>query len=150
MEQADVLRQGKKVNAAIWFIRAVTLVSGGFAIGYGVLTFLFGKELWGNGAAMTYDAALTVPYAPQSWGLVAMTLGVLIIFSELKEARRAKTVFMGLQGVWCFIFASYFLIDCLSSGHPFGAPGVLVYSFVGTIFLLCAMLAWAWRDKSED
>ena len=127
------------------FLRGFTIHLGIIAIGYATLTFVFGDDLWGNGRAPTYDAALSVPWAPQSWGLFAATCGVLIIVMEFRDKNKHLSLLLVTQGIWCFIFSAFFLIDSVEKQTPFGLPGTWIYFSVGVFYMGRARLAWVWR-----
>lgn len=131
-----------RTKAGISFVHGFTVNMAIIPIGYGILTFVFGAEMW-SGA--TYGSAMSVPYAPQSWGTVALALGILIVISERKRLYGLMSVACFLSATWCLIFAFFFLFDCIRHGMSFGAPGVLVYSTIGVAFLSLSRLAWKWR-----
>ncbi|NIL77589.1 hypothetical protein [Rhodococcus sp. B10] len=118
----------------LFFARTATLVLGAIAIGYGALTLVFGEALW-DGPSHVYGTALSVPYAPQSWGLVAMAAGICVISGQLLDRHRLIIVGATVMVLWFLFFGGSFLFDVVESQSPFGAPGALVY------LSLCLLMA---------
>lgn len=127
------------------FLRWFTVHLGLISIGYGLLTFVFGAGLWGTGSLPSYQSALSVPMAPQSWGTFALTCGILMLIGEFTSKKNLLASSSFLQGIWCFTFASFFLFDSIKSQTSVGASGVWVYIAFGVIYLGRARLAWVWR-----
>ncbi|OZD74904.1 hypothetical protein CH273_25810 [Rhodococcus sp. 05-339-2] len=123
------------VSDLLFFARSVTVVLGALAIGYGTLTFTFGAALW-SGPSHVYGTALTVPYAPQSWGVVAIVAGVLVVTGQLASRHRVVVAGAAVMILWFLFFAISFLFDVVNSGNPFGAPGVLVYTLLCVLMVL--------------
>lgn len=133
----------RQIAEAEAFIRGVTTLLGVFPIGYALLTFCFGDPLWAG--APTYDTANSVPYAPESWGVVAICAGCLILLGEYM--RRHVLIVAGalVQSVWCLFFAVGFGVDSVNHHVPFGLPGTWVYFTIAALMVVRARLAWAWR-----
>lgn len=127
------------------FLRWFTIHLGLISVGYGLLTFAFGEGLWGTGSLPTYQSALSVPMAPQSWGTFAMTCGALMVIGEFANKAGLLASASFLQGIWCLTFASFFLFDSIQHETSAGISGVWVYAAFGVIYLGRARLAWVWR-----
>lgn len=134
----------EKVEEADDFIRGTTTVLALLPMGYGILSFLFGEALWGNGNSTAYQAALSAPLAPESWGAFALLCGAIILWAEFAEKFRAKAVACFAQGVWCLTFASFFFFDCISRNTVFGSTAVLIWTAFASIYLWRSRLAWKW------
>lgn len=134
----------ERVEEAADFIRHVTVVLGLLSIGYGTLTFIFGDFLWAHGDMGTYRAALSVPLAPQSWGTMAVAMGLIILWAEFAEKYTAKSISLGLQGLWCLVFASFFFYDCVDQKSAFGVPAILLWGAFGVLYIGRSRLAWKW------
>lgn len=119
----------------LFFSRAVTFVLGAIALGYGVLTFAFGAALW-HGPSPVYGTALSVPYAPQSWGAVAAVAGICVIAGQWTGVHRVILLGTAVMIVWFLFFAGSFALDIAESGTPFGSPGVLIYSALCLLMVL--------------
>ena len=128
---------------AFAYVRGSTQAFIIFPIGYGILTLVFGDELWGAGRL--YDAAMVIPFAPESWGVLALVFGILMAIGEFSERKMFLSVGCAMMGIWCYTFAALFLIDCLRYETPFGAPEALLYSVIGTHYWGRSRLALKWR-----
>lgn len=133
-----------RVDEAADFIRHVTVVLGLLSVGYGALTFIFGDFLWASGEKGAYQAALSVPLAPQSWGTVAVAMGIIILWAEFAEKYKVKAIALLLQGFWCFVFASFFFYDCVDQKSAFAAPAILLWGAFGVVYIGRCRLAWKW------
>lgn len=136
-------RARRQIAEAEAFIRGVTTLLGVFPIGYAILTFCFGDPLWAG--APTYDTANSVPHAPESWGVVAVCAGVLILVGEYTRHHRLIVAGAGVQSVWCLFFSVAFLTDSLDKHISFGLPGTWVYFIFAALLVARARLAWVWR-----
>lgn len=127
------------VSDLLFFARAVTFVIGAIAIGYGTLTFTFGEALW-HGPSAVYGTAQSVPYAPQSWGLVAILAGLCVVIGQWTGVHRVIIAGAAVMAAWFLFFAGAFLTDVVQSQLPFGAPGVLIYGALCLLMVLRAVV----------
>lgn len=96
------------VEALLASVRTAGILYGVFAVGYGLLTVVFGDALWGSGA---YGLAQKIPAAPQSWGVVFAAFGIGILVGMRVRRANLTAASCWLAGVWCFVFAIFFLAD---------------------------------------
>ncbi|AKJ72578.1 hypothetical protein PP301_gp040 [Gordonia phage GMA2] len=126
--------------------RGQTLVLGGFGIAYGILTFTFGKRLWWDPSVhvrSVYENALTVPGAPQTWGVISLSLGLAMLVG-LKIGSH-KVVAVGSWGLalWSFVFCFTFVIDSLDhEWTPVGLPAALILGVFWLLYVLKALNEW--------
>lgn len=113
-----------KLKALLDYAKGNGIVHGLFAICYGLLTIIFGDELW-NGPV--YQNANKLPWAPQSWGLVALLCGVIILYGAYRDRERLVRWGCFFMAVWCFVFASLFLKDFIEYKAALSLPGVISY-----------------------
>lgn len=135
-----------RIEAGDAFIRRVTAAFAAMAIGYGILTFIFGPRLWGPPAAPggLYSTAMTVPGAPQTWGAVAIVAGVLILVGQYR--RRYLMLQWGCRvwSTWLFFFAITFTIDAFN-GVATANPPAWVYFCLAVVMVIRGELAREWR-----
>lgn len=124
-----------RVSDLLFFSRAVTFVLGAIAIGYGTLTFTFGASLW-HGPSPVYGTALSVPYAPQSWGVVAIAAGLCVVVGQWIGQHRIIITGAVSMTLWFLFFAVSFFRDVIKSDLPFGAPGILIYGALCVLMVL--------------
>lgn len=132
-----------RFNEVYNFIRYGTLTLSLLPMGYGTLTLIFGDNLWGS--TRLYDAAMVVPFAPESWGIYALVCGAFIAAGVLSNCQKMIKRACWAQSFWCLIFAFLFLLDCVRHETPFGAPGALIHFVFGVIFAGRGRLASKWR-----
>ncbi|OZF25188.1 hypothetical protein CH296_28010 [Rhodococcus sp. 14-2496-1d] len=125
----------RSVSDLIFFARSVTVVLGLLAVGYGALTFTFGAALW-DGPSHVYGTALTVPFAPQSWGVVAVVAGALVVVGQLGDRHHVVVLGAAVMVLWFLFFAVSFVFDVVESGVPLGSPGILVYTSLCVLMVL--------------
>jgi len=125
----------RAVTDTLFFAQSATLLLGTVSIGYGILTLTFGSALW-DGPGTVYDTAQSVPGAPQSWGLVAIAAGALVLAGQLFHRHTLIATGALSMGLWFLFFAVSFAFDIADARAPFGAPGVLVYAHLCVLMLL--------------
>lgn len=123
------------VTDTFFFAQSVTLLLGSVSIGYGILTFAFGPALW-DGPGTVYNTAQSVPGAPQSWGLVAIVAGALVVVGQMLNRHKLIATGALLMGLWFLFFAVSFAFDIAGARSPFGSPGVVVYAHLCVLMLL--------------
>ncbi|QAY05758.1 membrane protein [Gordonia phage Vasanti] len=120
------------VEALLASVRTAGILYGVFAVGYGLLTVIFGDALWGSGA---YGLAQKIPAAPQSWGLVFAVFGIGILAGIRTRRPELIAASCWLSGVWCYVFAILFLADSFRRGEAFGITGFWLYTIFGTLVI---------------
>lgn len=126
------------IRALLDYANGNGYLHGFFAVAYGIITFVFGDELWRGPA---YYTANLVYWAPQSWGLVAMILGVFILFSSYKGKERLLRWACFFMGMWCFVFGLLFIIDLLETRSAFGVPPIITYYHAGFLMINRSVLS---------
>lgn len=126
-----------KLKALLDYARGNAIVHSLFAITYGMATVVWSDALWLGGV---YDTAKEIPFAPESWGFIAMLSGSMILYGA-----RNGQVFVkwgcGILSAWCFIFAIFFAIDCIANKTPLGIPGVISYLYIALLVVHRGVLA---------
>lgn len=112
------------LKALLDYARGNGLLHGIFAIIYGTLTFIYGDDLWEGPA---YYNASKIPYAPQSWGAVAMLAGIIIILGSVKGKEKLVKWGCFFMSTWCLFFASLFLKDFIETKMAFILPAAVSY-----------------------
>lgn len=112
--------------------RTASHLYGVWAIVYGILTFIFGDALWQSRA---YDLAHKIPVAPESWGAVLSIFGIMILYGQFRSKWTISSLGCWLTGVWCYLFAIFFLIDAIRRGEAFGLTGTWIYLILGTLMI---------------
>lgn len=129
------------LKALMDYARGNAMVHSLFAMTYGALTIFCGDDLWSGGSA--YRTANSIPFAPQSWGCVAIVFGGVIAIGCVKNKNSERWIRVGcfLMAVWCFVFAIFFLTDSIKSHTPFGLPGTAVYSYMAMLMIHRSVLS---------
>ncbi|AER47665.1 hypothetical protein [Mycolicibacterium goodii] len=124
--------------------RAVTTLLGLLPMLYGVLTWIFSDALWGS--SPVYRTALMVPFAPESWGTVFVTLGLLTIVLAHTNRHRGLTVVSLLTALVLGMFMVAFAWEGYASQTLSALPPAVVYGIFALLFMNRARLAWtSWR-----
>ncbi|AGT12917.1 hypothetical protein KAYACHO_13 [Mycobacterium phage KayaCho] len=125
------------------FVRTATVLLGLLPLLYGGLTWLYGDALWAGN--IVYGTALAVPWAPQSWGLAMIVLGLGVIVSERMDRRRCVCIFTMLTALMLSMFMVTFLVEVIANENVSALPPALVYGVVSLLFMARARLAWTGR-----
>ncbi|UYL86874.1 membrane protein [Gordonia phage RavenCo17] len=120
------------VETLLASVRTAGILYGVLAVGYGLQTVVFGDALWGSSA---YGLAQKVPVAPQSWGVVFALFGIGILVGVRTRRPEVTAASCWLAGVWCYVFAIFFLADSFRRGEVFGITGFWLYTIVGTLVI---------------
>ena len=129
-------------DIARWVVQALARWWGTVAIAVGMLIILGGEERW---SSPSFAAALLVPGAPASWGLVVATFGALTLVGSFTP--RLKVTAAGLFGVavWCLFFAGAMLKTALDNPGA-ASTGAAVYTGVAVTTLVLCAAYWRSRD----
>lgn len=115
------------------YIRGSIGLLAGLPVVYGVLTLIWGQELWAE--SPIYATALTVPYAPQSWGSTFIVLGTALLALAFRRRYLAVAwVSMALalvQGMFMVMFATEFF----GSDNESALPPALIYAVLALLLL---------------
>jgi len=135
----------KTVEPQLTYIRVQTGLLGLLPAVYGTLTFIFGGRLWdlGRDSGNAYATAMTVPYAPQSWGTVFVVVGVGMVYSAWSHRRKPLVVFSLGGALLSATFMMTFLADLINGQRVSVLPAAAVYTVLALMFLNRARLAWA-------
>ncbi|WNM66938.1 hypothetical protein SEA_DEVONTE__18 [Mycobacterium phage Devonte] len=123
------------------FARTVTALISALPVVYGVLTLVVGQPLWAGSPA--YTAALRVPHAPQSWGMVFVVIGIGLLISEWRRSHLWMSVFTVATALVLGMFMVAFGTAVIEHGILGGLPPTVVYGILSLLFLARARLSWA-------
>lgn len=138
----------RKFGEAYDFIRGMSFLLGLNSLLFGILTFIFGDEVFGSGNAPQYEQILELPWAPESWGTFSAACGVLIIVGAIFDNQRQIGSGCVLMGLWSYTLAVLIAKDCIEHQTSFGVLAVLFFAFVGTAMFGRARLGFNWRACS--
>ncbi|AWY06136.1 membrane protein [Gordonia phage Suzy] len=129
------VKKNDKLKALLDYAKGNAIVHSAFGFSYGLLTIFAGDALWAGGR--TYETANSLPYAPQSWGTIAIVFDGVIAIGSIKKTNSERWIRWGCFGLaaWCFVFAIFFLIDSIAHWTPFGLPGVVVYGYSALLMI---------------
>lgn len=125
------------------YIRTQTVLFGLLPAIYGVLTFVFGDELWAGG--VVYRTALQIPFAPQSWGVVFLIMGTGTIACAWLNMQMALACVSLATALVLSMFMVTFFTEVVVSHNLSGLPPGVVYMVFSLSFMNRARLAWASR-----
>lgn len=147
MSQAERLALADKLAAEytrlLDFTRTATVLLGLLPLIYGGLTWVYGDNLWAN--VEVYGTALTVPWAPQSWGALFIALGAGTIVSARMGRRRCIAGFTLASALLLAMFMVTFVTEAIKDSSPAALALSTVYGVVSLLFLARSCLAWAGR-----
>lgn len=125
---------------AEWAVQAIGRLLATFAILQGVNILATGDKRWTGGS---FEYALNLPGAPESWGLTLLLTGLVALLATLSGKRRAVVVGQVGIAAWCGFFASSHL---LSAWDDPSAPNTgLMCNAV--LCLASAVVAAVYRDE---
>jgi hypothetical protein len=134
-----------KVDAAFIrredYIRTQTVLLALLPTIYGALTFVFGDDLWAGSGV--YRTALQVPWSPQSWGLLFVTLGLGTIVTARRKMQRTIIGFTLTTALVLSMFMVTFLAEAIGNDAIGALPPAVVYGVFSLSFMNRARLAWA-------
>lgn len=141
LELAD--RLATEYTRLLDFVRVATVLLGLLPLLYGGLTWVYGDRLWAMNLA--YNTALSVPWAPQSWGTLFIVVGVGTIIAAQRGHRRCIAIFTLSAALMLAMFMVTFLTEVVANDKPGGLPPTIVYGVVSLLFLARSHLAWVSR-----
>lgn len=149
MSQAERLALADKLAAEytrlIDFVRTATVLLGLLPLMYGGLTWFYGDSLWAG--SLAYGTALSVPWAPQSWGTMFIVVGVVIIGAARRGHRKCIAISTLVGALMLSMFMVTFLTEVFSNGKEGAWPPALVYGVMSLLFLARSRLAWTGRSE---
>lgn len=123
-------------RVAQWTVQAMARLLGTFAVVHGVMVIYGGRKRW---SSPLYEVAVSVPYAPLSWGLPLTLAGLLVMAASLAGWRRLTSVGLFCVAVWCAFFAFSFFTAAMSYDNlPFSVALTYGTFAVGGIVLSIA------------
>lgn len=125
------------------YIRTQTVMFGLLPVLYGLLTFAFGDDLWSG--SVVYRTALSVPYAPESWGVTFVTLGVGVMLFSWTGRQRLLATWSMATALILSMFMVTFLTEWVANDNPSGLPPGIIYAVLAMSFMNRARLAWISR-----
>ena len=138
--EAAVVSMAQRYQRMQEYVRFSTVLISTLPVVYGILTWVFGSALWSG--SPVYQHALSVPYAPQSWGTVFIVLGVLSVWFGEKQQYRALAVTSILLGLVLGSFMFTFAAGAITSNTLSAIPPAVVYGIFALAFLNRSLLAW--------
>lgn len=133
-------------RARAGFIGSMTMILGGFAVLYGLLTLVYGDDIWRfEGYQGNYTTALQLPGAPETWGVGFTVVGVWALVVGYLARSVMLSAAMALLAIMFGIFASSFVIDAIRLHAPESWPAALTYATVAVSMGTRARLAWVTR-----
>ncbi|AYP70005.1 hypothetical protein I5G62_gp19 [Mycobacterium phage CRB2] len=140
LEIAD--RLARRMERLEEFVQTATVLLALIPTAYGVLTWVYGAELWND--SPVYATALQTPGAPESWGTVFIGAGVVGIISGWRGHRRCVMVTCGLIALLMAMFMAMFVTEFVQHVDQEGALApAMIYAVISMLFLARARLAWA-------
>ncbi|QHB37322.1 hypothetical protein I5G58_gp020 [Mycobacterium phage BirdsNest] len=140
LAQAD--RLAARMERLETFAQAATVLLGLIPTAYGVLTWVYGTELWND--SPIYQTALMTPGAPQSWGAAMIIVGALVVTSGWRSHQRCLLITTLLAARLMATFMSMFVTEFIQHTDREGAAApAMVYAVLSMLFLARARLAWA-------
>lgn len=126
-------------------ITQMTWLLTAWAIIQGALTIAAGPERWSQ---PQYAAAMSVPAAPTSWGILLAGAGIIMGIALIGRHRALLATATIIAGFWNGALALFTLTAYLE--HP-GVPltSAANWSCLGIAYLIVAM-AWADRDGDRE
>lgn len=137
------IRQARTVKeihpyVAQWGVRSIARAAGTWAFIEGVIIILGGPDRW---RSPSFATALQVPFAPTSWGVVALLLGPVIVVGTFLGWRGARVVGVALCALasWALFFALTFGITAW--GNPYAATTAApTYFFVAVGLIVLGVI----------
>lgn len=124
------------------FAQAATVLLGLIPTAYGVLTWVYGSELWND--SPVYQTALQTPWAPQSWGAAMLLVGVLVVISGWRSHQKCLLITTAAASLLMATFMSMFVTEFVQHSDREGALApAMIYAVISMLFLARARLAWA-------
>lgn len=124
-------------------IRVQTWLIGLLPVLYGILTWTFGDTLWAS--SPIYRTALAMPYAPQSWGVAFIVMGVLTVWFSERCKHRADMVACLVTAFVLAGFMASFVIVAVEDRTPGALPPAVIYALFALLYMNRAWLAWKSR-----
>ena len=125
------------------YVRTSTVMLGLLPFLYGILTWVFGDDLWST--SPVYRTALAVPGAPQTWGTAFIVLGVLTVWFSGHRNHRGTAVVTAMTALVLASFMISFLIEGYRSWTAGALPPAVVYGVFSILFFSRARLSWELR-----
>jgi hypothetical protein len=135
-------------DEAAWAVQAISrwFLTVGILLG---LSIVHGhRQRW---SSPSFSTALTVPGAPESWGVAIIILSVIGLSCSMVGPKLFRVTAVGLGGVavWYFFFA-YSLLDVALSNPAASTTGVVTYSGCGVACSLLGVIYWRHARALHD
>jgi hypothetical protein len=128
-------------HVAQWAVRFLTRILASYAVVVGVAIILGGERRF---AGLSYEAALSTPGAPMSWGVTILLAGLLAWHGTLMASPRLVAAGTFLGALWALLFASAFAIAALRYDEA-NTTGMWVYGMVAFVFAALAGVHYTMR-----
>lgn len=120
------------------FVWGETVFVALFPLVYGALTFVFSNALWNPTGV--HAAALRVPGAPESWGVLFVLLAVAVIIGSVM---RRKWLTVAACMTSALVYATFmFVVLMATAAFPRTVAQAAIYLVFSLLFLNRARLAW--------
>lgn len=128
---------------ARWALKALSRLWLTVAVVLGVLIIVGGRDRW---SSSSFQSALTYPYAPASWGVALLLIGVGGIIGSLFRRTRVTSAALFGMSVWSVFFAMSFISTAAT--NPLAATtGIPMYLGAAVTSSVIAVAAWRVAPK---
>lgn len=125
-----------------WIVQALARLLCTYAVIQGALIVLGGAQRWQSRGLAT---AMSVPGAPESWGIVLAALGVLGLIATFKPWPMWAAVALVGMAAWSFFFAIT-LADTIIRDPRVATTGSPVYTLSAVV--ACVLATAYWRSRA--
>lgn len=126
------------IDIARWAIQALARWMLTVAVVLGSLIVIGGKERF---TGVSYEAALRYPYAPESWGIVLLVVGVVGLIASVSGKLRMVGATLYAEAVWCLFFA-YSFAETATKNPVAGTTGPAIYAGASVVLAVLGVVHW--------
>lgn len=112
-----------------------------FGMVLGLVTVLGGEKRW---SAPAFEAALSVPGAPESWGWVLLAASAATLYGYWNSrgiGLYLLTFGMFLMGLWFLFFGIAFLVQFIDN-NTVSANGPLISTLLAILYIQRSVMYW--------
>lgn len=133
----------RRLDAALsrWVVQS--LARGALTVGLalGLFIIIGGRARW---SSPSYEAALTYPYAPASWGFAIGAVALLGLLASLAGRYRGVAAALFLSAVWALFFCWSFLTTAV---HNPAAATTAIPMYLGYACAAAVLAVAHWRSS---